>query len=331
MDRRRRLAGPDRISRDLRARLAAAPGLLGLMSTCVGRWHSRSYLVAVLVLGVPYTVADYGVVERVLWFLWTFLIPGLIAYALGRGFRRSRVERRRQEERLEEQQVARDRALQDQKRHIARDLHDIVAHDLTVISMHAQALDVDSADRLTRAALETIGASSSRALQDLRRLLDVLDDEGLIDAEPSDAAVIHLEDELQRCSATLQDLGFRVECDVQGNLDGLPQSLQTALSRILQECTTNVIKHGAADRDGLASPDSEPDCVVLLDASSYEVTLAVSNRVPQSPRPCDGGGLGLVSLAERVDQLGGRFAAGLREGGRWEARAESISICRYEK
>ncbi|MDS2172803.1 histidine kinase [Nesterenkonia sp. CL21] len=221
---------------------------------------------------------------------------------------------------MEDAVRAKSEALHEQRRRIARDLHDIVAHDLTVISMHAQAVDDEITDPVVRATLETNQGASAHALQDLRRMLDILRNEGLVSGSPSEISAARLDDEIARCASILRDLGFTVELDVPAGLAELPMSLQSTLRWVLQECTTNVAKHGDA-RGSVDTPncrlsvEQEPNCV------SWRVANTASSRSGASGRIL---GVGSDSMRHRVESEGGRFDAGYRSADVWEVRVEVL-------
>lgn len=286
---------------------------------------SRLYVAVACGVWVPLSIADYQLWEHGLVYVTTVAAPILIAYGIGRAYRQWRTKQAQAEREVVQSVRARRVALQEQRRGIARDLHDIVAHDLTVISMHAQAVDEKRADPSVAAALEAIRASSAHALQDLRRLLDVLGDEGLVQKEPSEAPSVQLDEALERCPSMLRDLGFTVDVVTSGELSSLPQSLQSCLYRVLHECTTNVIKHGASTHDA-----RQADCTIRLDVASDDVTLVVANWEGSGAAGIHTGGVGLPSLRERVESFGGTFSAGILPDGRWETKAARLPTLKYE-
>lgn len=296
-----------------------------LLATFERKRDSRLYLAAACAVWVPLSVAEYNHFEHGVVYVTTVALPMWAAHGVGRGYRRWRRKQMQTEDELARSSHMRSVALHNQRREIARDLHDIVAHDLTVISMHAQAVDESSADPSTSSALDTIRSSSAHALQDLRRLLDVLGDEGLVQRDLSDASATRFDEDVERCASMLRDLGFTVGVPVNGELSALSQSMQNALSRILQECTTNVIKHGASQNDALI-----PDCIIRVEAKSDDVSLTVTKWVGSGVAGAEAGGLGLTSLRERVASFGGDFEAGVLPDGRWEASASRMRRLRYE-
>ncbi|MGJ9372847.1 sensor histidine kinase [Nesterenkonia sp. CF4.4] len=213
-------------------------------------------------------------------------------------------------------------ALAGERRSIARDLHDILAHDLTVISMQTQVAAATGTPESRAAALSQISQSAGAALHDLRRVLLVLQRENIIGAAPGDAPELDLESGLQRFTERLEDLGFTVETSVHGDLSSISQSVEACLYRILQECTTNVVKHGARGQ-GIN------DCAIELEVKEATVDLAVTNRTDahQAPAPKHAtSGTGLISMKDRAATYGGTIEAGSPAEGIWSVQVSGIKL-----
>ena len=186
---------------------------------------------------------------------WGNVVPGLtfisLAYALGRGMRSRRLhaaalERRTSELESEGEALARQAVLAERNR-IARELHDVIAHSVTVMVVQAGAaerlLERDAAG--TRTALESIREAGSEALDELRRLLGLLRDSGQA-AHPTEP-----QPGLDRLDALIEQVhasGLAVACFVEGTPRPLPPGVDLIAYRIVQEALTNVRKH-AATRD----------------------------------------------------------------------------------
>lgn len=207
------------------------------------------------------------------------------------------------EERREE--LARTRA--DERHRLAMELHDVVGHGLTVIAMQAAMLQtVDSPER--RAESETAIADAARqSLADLRTMLGALRGTGP-DAEPDHGPVgapVPVEDLLDHCRARLAEAGFHPEVrgDVAGQVSG---SALLTLQRLLQEATTNILKHAAVG--GRVEVELRHD--------EHETRLLVRNPIPARPRtePTPHSGHGLAGMDERVRILGGRISHGPEDG-----------------
>lgn len=186
---------------------------------------------------------------------------------------------------------------------LARELHDVVAHYVTAIVVHAQAgqINRDAAEQV----LPTIEASGYEALTAMRRLVGTLRD-----GEPSGpAASSSLVDDV-RSLARESGLPVRLSFDLQ---DAVPQELARSVLRLVQESLTNTQKHAAA----VSSVD------LSLSSSDGVLHLNVLDDGIASGVPVGGsGGYGLVGMRERVELLGGTFSAGRREPTGWTVRAD---------
>ncbi|KJK47957.1 histidine kinase [Lentzea aerocolonigenes] len=186
---------------------------------------------------------------------------------------------------------------------LARELHDVVAHYVTAIVVHAQAgqMNRDAAEQV----LPTIEASGYEALTAMRRLVGTLRD----GESSGPAASSSLVDDVRSLAAE-SGLPVRLSFDLQ---DAVPQELARSVLRLVQESLTNTQKHASA----VSSVD------VGLSSSDGVLRLAVADDGVASGVPVGGsGGYGLVGMRERVELLGGRFSAGRREPTGWTVRAE---------
>ncbi|MEV6607889.1 sensor histidine kinase [Kutzneria sp. NPDC051319] len=216
---------------------------------------------------------------------WSFDSVGMVvsgalvlagAWTIGRLVRRSRC----QAEKLAEQAVVGERL------RIARELHDVVAHSLGVIAVKAGV-----ANHLPESApdaLRVIESTSREALAEMRRLLGVLRAEEPLRPAPGLA-------ELPELADMARELGVEVSVDVRGG--PLPEGVDLAVYRIVQEALTNVVRH--------AAPTS---CQVLVDVTGTAVRVDVTNQGRQSSH-------GLAGMRERVAMFDGALTAGPRPGG----------------
>jgi signal transduction histidine kinase len=200
-------------------------------------------------------------------------------------------------------------AVAEERARIARELHDIVAHGVSVIAVQAEAaeavLEVEP-DR-AREALTVIGASAREVLDEMRRLLILLrmDDEG----DPS--APQPCLDDVPELVRTVRAAGLPVELEVRGPVARLAPGVDLSAYRIVQEALTNVLKHAGP------VPTS-----VVVSHTAGALTVEVANRagrrpvVTAPPAGAPPGGHGLVGARERVALLGGELhAAGDGQGG----------------
>jgi signal transduction histidine kinase len=195
-------------------------------------------------------------------------------------------------------------AVSDERARIARELHDIVAHSVSVIAVQAQGaqsiLDRDPEQAVE--ALEAIERTARTALGDMRHSLAVLrDGRGEIPLAPEPTV-----DDLDELIAQARTSGLQVELAIEGERRPLPHSLELSTYRIIQEALTNTIKHagGAQSR-------------VAIRYGKRELEIAVDDDGPGPPvGPRDGPpGHGLVGMRERVAALGGELHTGVGSGG----------------
>jgi signal transduction histidine kinase len=237
------------------------------------------------------------------------------SWALGRAFRSRRLRAHELEERadhLEREQEAQARAaVADERGRIARELHDIVAHNVSTMVVQAGAgkrvmeSDPDGA----RKAFESIERSGRQALAEMRRLLGILrtDREGL--ALAPQPGLEHLEALISH----VESAGLPVELTVVGEPQPLPSGIDVSAYRIIQEGLTNAIKHaGPAHAEVVVRyGDRELQLEILDDGQGAEESMA--NGAQQ--------GHGLVGMRERVNLYDGTLETGSREGRGYAVRA----------
>jgi signal transduction histidine kinase len=237
---------------------------------------------------------------------WTLL--GIVVagggWTLGRAARDRRAYRHAHGRRATEQ------ALTDERLRIARELHDVVAHSMSLIVVKAGVANHVMRERPEEAydALRVIEAASRGALIELRHLLGVLRTGADTTEAPDPLAPAPGIAALAELTERAAMAGVRVEMDVR-DADHLPEGLGLSVYRIVQEALTNVVKHAAPAR-----------CRVSVEASGAEVRIDVSDDGPGRQTAPGGGaaalGHGLVGMRERVAMYGGAFTAGPgRDGG----------------
>lgn len=209
------------------------------------------------------------------------------------------------ERRRAQEEEARLRARDEQLR-IARELHDVVAHDLSLINVQAgTALHlIHERPELAESALSAIKAASKDALDELRSLVDVLRS-GPERAPRRPTPTLTDVDDLVRRT---RDAGIPVELHVHGTRRPLPRPIETAAYRVTQEALTNVARHAEASR-----------AVVDLDYGRDALVVQVDDDGPGSPatvRASPGvAGRGIVGMRERVHALGGELEVGVLDRG----------------
>ncbi len=226
----------------------------------------------------------------------------LVAAALGGvglALRAAYARGRRLDEALAEAADREHEAIVADRRRIAGDLHDSIAHDLTVIALHSQLLDEADAS-LRRASEETIRRTALDALRDLRHVIETESDA----FAPSSPSQDSLWTTLEEARRILKSVGHDVTVTVPDSRTLLRPDIDLALARMLRESVTNVLKHGGRGRVDLAF-DARQDQVTLVVRSS----LAGARR-----RVLPSGGTGLARMRQRVLDLGGHFDAGPQDG-----------------
>ncbi|WP_333763580.1 sensor histidine kinase [Streptomyces sp. IBSBF 2390] len=202
------------------------------------------------------------------------------------------------------------RAVAEERGRIARELHDVVAHHMSVISVQAglARFVFDSDPGTARGALGTIADTSGEALEELRRMLRVLREE---DPEAPRRAPMPTLARLGELLTRVRSGGLPVDLDVEGTQRPLPPGVELCAYRVVQEALTNALKHAGPAR-----------ARVRLRYGAHELTVRITDdgegaipaRVPTA------GGHGLIGMRERAKLYGGTISAGPRPGGGYEVR-----------
>lgn len=265
-------------------------------------------LVAVMITGVIAEEEDLpavAVVGNVVIFAtaWTIgdSVRSRLAYLAEVEARAERAERDRE--------LAAERAVEAERSRIARELHDVVAHSVSVMVVQASAgrrvLDRDPA--LTAESLAVIERTGRNALEELRRLLGVLreeDDHPTTEPQPTAADIATLVDECR-------DAGLDVELRVEGECPELSAGIGLTVYRVVQEALTNAVKHA-----GPAHVE-----VVLRFGDAVRIDVLDDGRGPVGRRDLPSAGHGLIGMRERVDLFGGELSVGPRPGGGFRVQA----------
>jgi len=221
------------------------------------------------------------------------------------------------EERTAELQRAREelarRAVTEERLRLARELHDVVAHAMSVIAVQSGvgAHVANTQPKEAAKALAAIESTSRAALEELRRLLGVLRQEG----EPQgDLAPVPGLANLEGLLAELAKAGLAVKLRVNGTRPPLPAGVDLSAYRIVQEALTNVVKHaGSARAQVVVGYRDQEVRVEVTDDGRGAVTSVSDGRV--------GTGHGLIGMRERVQAFGGDLEAGPRPGGGFRVAA----------
>ncbi|MFF0310256.1 sensor histidine kinase [Streptosporangium sp. NPDC004379] len=197
-----------------------------------------------------------------------------------------------------EQALRAERARGQERARIAREMHDVVAHRVSLMVLHAGALEVGATDDRTAEAAALIGGIGREALSDLREVLGVLrSQDPARDPQPTLA-------DLDRLLDQTRALGLTVSRHDEGEARPLGPTAERTAYRVVQEALTNVHRHAG---------DAETDVFVRYLPAALEVV--VRNGPSAEPgRGLPGSGWGLVGLRERVELAGGRLETGPRDG-----------------
>lgn len=182
---------------------------------------------------------------------------------------------------------------------IARELHDVVGHNISLINVQAGAAlhGLKKRPEDAEVALKAIKEASKETLRQLRTTLGVLRQ---VDEEAPTAPAASL----TRLDELIATTGLTVATDLPGSLDGLPAAVDLAATRIIKEALTNVSRHAGTDEAALTITRTPADLVIRIDDSGPGATFT------------DGTGYGVQGMRERATALGGTLEAGPRpEGG----------------
>ena len=198
-------------------------------------------------------------------------------------------------------------AVREERIRIARELHDVVAHSLSMISVQSTAAAhvIDDKPAEARRALTAISDASHSALDEMRRLLGVLRDDGYDASRVPAPGLADLEPLLEQVRAA----GPEVETSTKGEPVELPPGLDLTAYRIVQESLTNVVKHAKADRVTLTLTYAPDDLVI-------EVVDDGRARQTNGRR-----GLGIEGMRERAAMFGGALEAGPVPAGGYRVEA----------
>jgi signal transduction histidine kinase len=235
---------------------------------------------------------------------WVFFA---LAWVLGktvrhRELRGDRLEARTAE--LEEQRESQiQSAIADERARIARELHDIVAHSVSLMVLQAGAARqaLERQPEKARAPLLSVEATGRTAMSELRRLVAMLRQPGEEDELAPQPSLSHVDLLVNQ----MREAGLMVELDSRGSFETIPPGVDLSAYRIAQEALTNALKHSGA---------THVDLRVRSDAEAVEVTVEDDGRGSSSNGALVGGH-GLIGMRERVNLFGGRFEAGSREEG----------------
>jgi signal transduction histidine kinase len=241
---------------------------------------------------------------------WVFFA---LAWALGKTLRWRQLRGDRLEARTAELEAAREQqvrtAVADERAQIARELHDVVAHSVSLMVLQAGAARqaFDRQPEKARESLLSVETTGRTAMFELRRMLGILRKPGDVDDLTPQPSLRHLDLLLTQ----MRRAGLQVELELNGMAESAPPGVDLAAYRIVQEGLTNVLKHAAPCQAWVR---------IRCDPAAVEV--AVENDGAHGHVSTGGGtGHGLIGMRERAALYGGTFEAGPRPGGGFRVRA----------
>ncbi|MFF8831679.1 sensor histidine kinase [Streptomyces sp. NPDC015131] len=242
-------------------------------------------------------------------------VPFVLAWVLGDSMRTRRAYFDQLEERasrLEREREAQAKvAVAAERARIARELHDVVAHNVSVMVVQADgaAYVLDSSPDQARQALDTISTTGRQALAEMRRLLGILRT-----GEPQDSEDYVPQPDVQQIEELVEQVraaGLTVDFRVEGTARPLPSGVELTAYRIVQEALTNTRKHGGPDAGASVRLVYFDDGLGLL----VEDDGRGAAHELYEDGGADGRGHGLIGMRERVGMVGGTLDAGPRPGG----------------
>jgi signal transduction histidine kinase len=215
---------------------------------------------------------------------------------------------RRQEERDRASRAIAGRIVAEERTRMARELHDVIAHHVSVIGVLAAAArrTMDRDPGRASAALNAIEDSSRQAVAELHRLLGFLRQEG----DTNEVGPPPNLSQLDALTAQLSEASFPIDVRVEGEARALPASVELSAYRVVQEALTNTVKHAQA---------SSAEVRVRYRPEEVEVEIVDDGLASAVPKKRVGHGL--IGMRERVALHGGRLTAGPRTGGGYAVRA----------
>lgn len=226
-------------------------------------------------------------------------VSGAVGFALRIAFARGRTLEVQLAEKAEQER----QAVLAERRWIAGELHDSIAHHLTVVALHVQMLDDD---RTSSESQEAIRIAARKAMTDLRFVIDLADDGPRSEGMPSGDLAASVDEAQQE----FESAGHSVIVDGDPSDERIPRAAEIILARILRESATNVLKYAG-----------EGEVAIRFDIDDDSAKLTVSSPLSVTPRrELSSSRTGIGRMAERVLGASGEFSAGEADG-RWVVTA----------
>lgn len=240
----------------------------------------------------------------------------LISVFIGLSCRIISVRERDSRQRLSAEELSREHAINAHKSELARELHDVIAHHLTIIAVRARVGERNQSVDALQEELHDIGNVSRTALADLRNLLATMREESEEARSADSLANVRLDEELDNAVDALAGYGIECEVTIEGEIDAIPMAHRPTLQRFIRECVTNVLKHAAP----------KVPVSFVLNATDADTTITSTNGVGPSESTNHGigdSGYGLLGLRERAVALDGSVKTRLSPPGRMDQKGVS--------
>jgi signal transduction histidine kinase len=306
--------------------LASAIAYYTVMDRCSTR--VRVVVSAVLIFGIVRSQTLPGHNEP--YDLFVVALQFVVAGTVGILSRTRRAYLQAVEARAEQAEAERDRqvalAAADERTRIARELHDVVAHHVSLMAVQSEAAAALLPGRPAEAAkaVDIIGHTAREALTELRRLLGVLRGPAEVNGRAATAPAPSIS-ALDEVLGQVRQAGIQVDLRVEGRPSKLPPGVDLTAYRIVQEALTNIVKHSGAD-EAAVTVRYEPGYVTVSVTDTGNGAVAVTlgrearrgragSPVGGGARPEASGGFGLAGIAERVASCGGKLTVGPGEAG----------------
>lgn len=273
----------------LTAAAVAAGLVMRLGWTSLVLSYTGAFLVAAALVANAGVAADFNV--------GLFLIFAAVAGAVGFALRIAFARGRRLELALEESAEQERQAVLAERRWIAGELHDSIAHHLTVVALHVQMLEDPSTSEDSR---EAIRVAARKAMADLRFVIELADD----GPRSSEMQTGDLADAIDEARQEFESAGHAVRLEGDLRDERIPRAAEIVLARIVRESATNILKY--------AGPG---EVLVSLDLDDDAAALTLQSPLPTTPRrELSSSRTGLGRMAERVIGASGEFSAGEVDG-----------------
>lgn len=260
------------------------------------------------VVGAGYVNFQFDATPQDYFWVWFFMVGAWVTgYLVAERTTRAEGIAAQARELEREQRDAAERAVAEERQRIARELHDVIAHSVSVMTVQTGAVRrlLRPEQERERQALESVEATGREALTEMRRLVGLLKDSSAMPEYAPQPGLGTIDSLLE----TVRAAGLPVELEVDGDPRDLAPGVDLTAYRVVQEALTNALKHAGCAR-----------AWVSLHWEDEQLELEVANDAG-SDGTGDGGGHGLVGMRERVSLYGGELESGTRDGGGYVVRA----------